>query len=147
MSEPADKANGRTKRGAILLVDPDSVSRARLADLLGEFADGPVVAVANTKDAVRHVRAGSDPDSGNPPVELVLLDLGLWRTGGLQLCEVVREVDPTSLIPIVMLVTYDTEHLVDAALTAGATDLLYRPVRPRELAARVHSAIHARRER
>jgi diguanylate cyclase (GGDEF)-like protein len=146
MSEPANTRNRRSNPGIILLVDPDSVSRTRLAELLVEFADGPVVAVSNTREAEQHVRAGRAADS-EARVELVLLDLGLWRTGGLQLCEAVREADPTSLIPLVMLVTYDTEHLVDAALTAGATDLLYRPVRPRELAARVHSAIHARRER
>ena len=137
MSEP---------RGVILLVDPDSESRARLAALLGEFADGSVVALATTAEAVSHVRA-ADPDDSATRVELVLLDLSLWSAGGLQLCEAVRAADETSLIPIVMLVTFDTEHLVDAALTAGATDLLYHPVRPRELAARVHSALRARRER
>jgi two-component system chemotaxis family response regulator WspR len=129
----------------VLVVDADAGSRADVARILGEVVEGGVHVVASVEEGVAAVRAiTADPDSR---LDVVLLDLALWSDGGARLCRAVREADPRSAIPIVVLVAGETENLIDPALQAGATDLMYRPIRPRELSARVRAALAARRER
>jgi len=127
------------------VVDADADSRTEVVAILAGVVDGAVHVVASIEDGLAVLRAGTDDPS--PRIDVVLLDLALWSEGGSRLCRAVRESDPRSSTPIVVLVAHETENLIDAALQAGATDLMYRPIRPRELAARVHAALAARRER
>jgi len=129
----------------VLVVDADPSSRAEVAGILGGFVTGTVHLVDGVEDGLAAVRAGADDPAMR--FDVVLFDLALWTEGGARLFRAVRESDPRSPIPMVVLVAGDTENLIDAALQAGATDLMYRPLRPRELAARVHAALAARRER
>jgi two-component system, chemotaxis family, response regulator WspR len=129
----------------VLVVDADAASRDEIAGILGGFVTGTVHTVASIEDGLAAVRAAAADVATR--FDVVLLDLALWTEGGARLCRAVREADPRSAIPIVVLVAGDTENLIDPALQAGATDLMYRPIRPRELAARVHAALVARRER
>ena len=129
----------------MLVVDADPGSRNEVAGILGGFVDGPVHVVATVEDGLAVVRAGAG--DAEQRLDVVLLDLGLWTEGGTRLCRAIREADPRSAIPIVVLVAFETENLIDAALQAGATDLMYRPIRPRELVARVHAALAGKRER
>ena len=131
----------RTPAGSVLLVDPDAESRATLVSLLDQFVDGPVIPVGTAEDARDRLA------DITPAVEVALIDLLLWRAGGLQLVEALRAADGDVPIPILVMVREEDEHMVDAALAGGASDLLYRPIRPRELAARVHSAVRSRRDR
>lgn len=133
----------------MLLVDPEASSREPLAGLLGQFADGPIVAIGSADEGLAALGAAAAGPAAavQPGVEVALVDLSLWGSGGLELVEALRAADSVAPIPVIVLVTEETEHLVDAALAAGATDLLYRPIRPRELAARVHSAVRFRRDR
>jgi two-component system chemotaxis family response regulator WspR len=138
----------KRKSGTVLIVDPDAGSRAEVAEILQQFVDGAIIAVEDVDQALAVVEAAVTAPSGSPEkVDVALVDLALWQAGGPRLCHAVRDLEPRSAIPIVVMVSFENEHLIDAALQAGATDLLYRPVRPRELAARVHAAITARRER
>ena len=131
------------RSGSVLVVDGDPGSREEVSAILGGFVEGPVRVVAAVEEGLAAVREGGAARR----FDVVLLDLALWTEGGTRLCRAVREADPRSPIPIVVLVAHETENLIDAALQAGATDLMYRPIRPRELAARVHAALAARRER
>jgi two-component system, chemotaxis family, response regulator WspR len=135
----------RKRSGSVLVVDADAGSRAEIAAILGEFVDGDVNVVATVEEGLAAVRAGAA--EGARRIDVVLLDLALWTEGGPRLCRAVREADPRSPIPIVVLVAFETENLIDAALQAGTSDLMYRPIRPRELAARVRAALAGRRER
>ncbi|HEU5060065.1 MAG TPA: diguanylate cyclase [Kofleriaceae bacterium] len=130
----------------MLVVDGDPGSRSEVAGILAGLVDGMVQVVGTVEEGLAAVREATASGSGRR-FDVVLLDLELWTEGGPRLCRAVREADPKSSIPIVVLVAFTTENLIDAALQAGATDLMYRPIRPRELAARVHAAMAARRER
>ena len=132
--------------GNVLVVDGDAASRSEIAGILSGVVDGLVQVVDGVEQGLAAVREATAAGAERR-FDVVLLDLGLWTEGGQRLCRSVREADPRSAIPIVVLVAYDTENLIDAALHAGATDLMYRPIRPRELAARVHAGLAARRER
>ncbi len=72
------------------------------------------------------------------PPDLVILDLSLPGMGGLQVC---RELRTWYSAPILILSGHDEEETVVAALDSGADDYVTKPVRPRELLARIRSLL------
>lgn len=74
--------------------------------------------------------------TGNP--HLVLLDLMLPESSGLDVC---RQIRSTSDIPIIMLTARDTEADKVAGLELGADDYVTKPFSMRELMARVRAQL------
>ena len=75
-------------------------------------------------------------------IDLVILDLMLPGTSGLDLC---RELRASSSLPIIMLTAKgeDTDRIV--GLELGADDYMPKPFNPRELLARVRAVLRRRR--
>jgi DNA-binding response OmpR family regulator len=70
--------------------------------------------------------------------DLVLLDVNMPKQDGL---EVLRELRRRSKVPVLVLTVRTDEESVVTALELGADDYMYKPFRPRELRARVHSLL------
>ena len=73
--------------------------------------------------------------------QLVLLDLMLPGTDGIELMEGIRE---TADVPIIFLSAYGQEEVVARAFDRGAVDYVVKPFSPIELAARIRSALRRR---
>jgi two-component system, OmpR family, KDP operon response regulator KdpE len=71
------------------------------------------------------------------PFDLVLLDMNMPGVGGVETCREVRSLLPR--IGIVMITVRDAENDMVKALEAGADDYLTKPVRFRELVARLRA--------
>lgn len=82
---------------------------------------------AEMHEALKHV-----------PVDLIVLDLMLPGTGGLDLC---RDLRRTSTVPVIMLTAKgdDIDRIV--GLEVGADDYLPKPFNPRELLARINAVL------
>ncbi len=92
--------------------------------------------------AVRRIARGSGAvREAEPPVGLVILDLGLPDVDGLDVCRRIRAARPE--IAILILTARDHELDIVAGLDAGADDYLVKPFRLSELLARIRS--HLRR--
>jgi two-component system KDP operon response regulator KdpE len=76
--------------------------------------------------------------------ELVILDLSLPRLSGLQVC---RELRTWYSSPILILSGRGDEDMIVEALDSGADDYLTKPVRPRELLARLRSLLRRSAEK
>lgn len=113
----------------ILVVDDDGQIRQLVAKLLRE--SGYRVTTARDGREMRQVLADA-------AIDLIVLDLMLPGTGGLDLC---RELRKTSPIPVIMLTARgaDTDRIV--GLEIGADDYLGKPFNPRELLARVAAVL------
>lgn len=72
------------------------------------------------------------------PVDLVILDVVMPRMNGLQVCKILRS---NSDIPIVLVTGKGREEDVVAGIEAGADDYVVKPIRPRELIARVQALL------
>lgn len=113
----------------ILIVDDDGQIRQLLATFLK--ANGLEVALARDGVAMRSaLEAGS--------FDLIVLDLMLPGTGGLDLC---RDLRRSSAVPVIMLTAKgdDTDRIV--GLEVGADDYLAKPFNPRELLARIKAVL------
>jgi DNA-binding response OmpR family regulator len=79
---------------------------------------------------------------GKQPVNLILLDIVLPGTSGIELCREVRE---RSNVPIIFVSARGDEASRVGGLEAGADDYLPKPVRSRELLARIRAVLRRQR--
>ena len=140
------QVNGRSKldRGAtvgpmtdpaILVIEDDEAIAAGLVRVL----EGQGYDVRRLGRGTGAVRAAA------PPIELVILDLGLPDADGLDVCRRVRAARPD--VAILILTARDHELDIVAGLDAGADDYLVKPFRLSELLARIRSRLRRAGER
>jgi phosphate regulon transcriptional regulator PhoB len=72
---------------------------------------------------------------------LVLLDLMLPESDGLEVCKILRSRPETAQIPVVMLTARATEVDRILGLELGADDYVTKPFSPRELVARIRAVL------
>ena len=92
-----------------------------------------VTCVASGEDGLQSARTRK-PD-------LILLDLMLPGTGGLEVCRGLKTSAETSAIPIVMLTAKGEESDIVVGLEVGAADYVIKPFSPKVLLARVRSVL------
>lgn len=109
----------------ILLVDDDPALRALLRTTF-EVADVAVVEAENAEVARRQIRAAR-PD-------VILLDVNMPGTTGLELCAELKGAPATKDVPIVLLTGAD-RGTTTAAKKAGADAIVRKPFSPLELLA------------
>jgi two-component system, OmpR family, KDP operon response regulator KdpE len=118
------------KRGAsILIVDDDQEMARVLRRSLS--SNGYTVHIANSGDKALEAVSSLQPD-------LLLLDLLLPGTSGLEVCHRLRAESP---IPIIVLSVKGTEHDKVEALDLGADDYIAKPFGINEVLARVRVAL------
>jgi len=118
----------RSSADVVLVVDdvPDNI--ALLNDALDEA--GYTVLVATSGEAALALAARALPD-------IVLLDAVMPGLDGFEVARRLKADTETAAIPIVFMTGLtETEHVV-AAFGAGGTDYVTKPIRPREVLARI----------
>jgi DNA-binding response OmpR family regulator len=116
----------------ILVVEDD----VRLADAL-------CVALRRRGHAVIHALSGADALAA-PPCDLVLLDLGLPDTDGLEVC---RRLQSRADVAVIMLTARGSERDRILGLRTGADDYLVKPFSTAELQARIEAVMRRHRPR
>ncbi|MEO8060575.1 MAG: response regulator transcription factor [Burkholderiales bacterium] len=118
-----------------LIVDDDAELRTLVSDYLQRYGMR-VTAVADGA-ALRSTLPSGLPGTTDP-FDLLLLDLMLPDTNGLDLCRWVRE---KSTLPIIMLTAQGDPASRIVGLELGADDYLPKPFEPRELVARINAVL------
>jgi DNA-binding NarL/FixJ family response regulator len=115
----------------VLLVDDHEMVLAGLQAMLSRFPDKVEVigTAADVSDAVRAVRTDL-PD-------VVLCDMRLRRTSGLDVCRAIRQEQPDA--KVVFLTVYDDEQYLYQALRVGAVGFLLKRVDGHELVRHLES--------
>lgn len=116
----------------ILVVEDD----LRLADAL-------CVALRRRGYGVIHVASGADALAA-PPVDMVLLDLGLPDVDGLVVCRALQE---RSDVAVIILTARGDERDRVHGLRTGADDYLVKPFSMAELDARIEAVLRRHRPR
>jgi two-component system, OmpR family, response regulator len=121
--------SGVEPQAHILVVDDDGQVR----QLIGRFLRENGYRVTGARDG-REMRESL----ASAKIDLVILDLMLPGTSGLDLCRALRA---SSSLPIIMLTAKgeDTDRIV--GLELGADDYMPKPFNPRELLARVRAVL------
>lgn len=117
----------------ILVVDDDGEIRSLVARFLRELGHE----VATARDGVEMRER-----LGRSSFDLIILDVMLPGTGGLDLC---REIRARSAVPVIMLTARGDELDRVLGLEIGADDYVAKPFSPRELAARIRAVLRRAR--
>ncbi len=138
MNDTLDQALNRVHSDVVLIVDdvPDNLSL--LHDALDESGCTVLVALDGASALQRAVQARPD---------IVLLDAMMPGMDGFEVARRLKADAATAHIPIIFMTGLtETEHLV-AALEAGGTDYVTKPIRPKEVFARMQVHLQGARER
>ncbi|MBT8495019.1 MAG: response regulator transcription factor [Deltaproteobacteria bacterium] len=121
----------------LLLVDDEAELRATLA--YNFRAAGYLVAAVETGEQALAAAARSCPD-------IVILDIGLPGTSGLEVCRELRSNPQTERVPILILSARDDVIDRVVALEIGADDYVDKPFSVRELLLRVEAVLRRSRQ-
>ncbi len=122
-----------TSTARILVVEDDVSVGGGLVGVLA--ADGHEVRWAQDAGQARRLLLDA-------PADLVLLDLGLPDTDGIELCREIRALDPDVVLVVVTARTDEAEAV--RALDSGADDFVPKPFRPSEMQARLRAHLRRR---
>ena len=125
------KRNGETP---ILVLDDDPQTLRHVRDTLSEAGYAPIL--TGDPDELPNLIRTHRP-------RLVLLDLVLPGTDGLELMESVPELED---LPTIFISVYGRDETIVRALDAGAADYIVKPFSPSELTARVRAALRRQAE-
>lgn len=78
-------------------------------------------------------------------VDAVITDISMPLRDGLEFLHVLRKNKNWKDLPVVMMTGMNDPELRSKALNMGATDLLYKPILPVDLIARIRSVLHVKR--
>jgi len=130
------KLNNKLNRAeslVVLIVDDVMDNLAVLHDALDE--SGYVVLVANNGNTALETAKNTLPD-------IILLDAIMPEMDGFEVCIKLKENSITNHIPIIFMTGLtESEHVV-AAFQAGGTDYITKPIRIKEVLARIEAHLH-----
>jgi DNA-binding response OmpR family regulator len=116
----------------ILIVDDEPFNVDYLEQELEDLGY-ETVSAGNGKEAI-------DKVATDPP-DLILLDVMMPVMDGFAVCRTLKGNEETRLIPIVIMTALDGIDDRIKGIEAGADDFLTKPVNPRELIARIQTAL------
>ena len=129
---PVRSRRSERERECILAVDDDPQTLRHVRDALTNAGYAPVL-TGDPEEALSLVEA-NDP-------HLVLLDLMLPGTDGIELMQGIREMAD---VPVIFLSAYGQEETIARAFENGADDYVVKPFSPMELVARIKAALRKR---
>jgi diguanylate cyclase (GGDEF)-like protein len=127
---------------SILLVD-DSKDERLLIQTFLTSAGYQVLTADSVDTAFQHLTKSLLP--GNPPVELILLDIVMPRVDGLEVCQRIKAVPQLQDIPIIMLSGKTESGFIQLAFSKGGAEYLRKPVIKLELLTRVRETLRYRK--
>lgn len=117
----------------VLAVDDDMINLKLLKSMLMKTGYvREVVEAKNGADAIGELKNANDFD-------IVLLDIIMPVMGGIEMLRVLRADDSLVQPPVIVLTTDETKKA--EALEAGANGFLMKPVRERDLSAKISQLI------
>jgi DNA-binding response OmpR family regulator len=132
-----DRTLDRANNDVVLIVDDVPDNLAVLHDALDE--SGYTVLVATHGEAALQRAAQARPD-------IVLLDAMMPGMDGFEVARRLKASPATARIPIIFMTGLtDTEYLV-AALAAGGVDYVTKPIKPKEVLARMNVHLQGARQ-
>lgn len=131
----------------VLIVDdvPDNVDL--LKAMLTKSGFTRVLTAASGKDAMTHLRENMRNHIST--IDAVLLDIMMPEMDGYEVCRTMRAFEEWADIPVIMVTANATwqEKVARESFDAGATDIMFKPIRRVDLMPRILSSLALKKER
>lgn len=130
----ASRAFGKMK---ILIIDDEAINVALLEEMLAEAGYKQLKSITDSRLALESCYSYA-PD-------LVLLDLMMPHVDGFAILHALRSAGDEVFLPVIVLTADSNEETKRAALRAGATDFLLKPLDHLEVRLRIANLLEMRR--
>ena len=124
--------------GTILIIESNDADREMLGRYIGQMG-------YDYKATAGGAQGLQDALLWRP--ELIILDLFLPDIPGIEVLKQIKEETETGEIPVLLLSSDTSEEITVVGLSTGALDLLHKPIRMAELAAKIENALELARSR
>ncbi|MGH8458378.1 MAG: response regulator, partial [Nevskiales bacterium] len=122
------------KGARVLVVDDSAAARQVYGDILHSMSFAPW-AVASAKEALLALE--------QERFDVVLMDWKMPEMDGIEATRRIRTLPECSRLPIILMTAHGREDLVEAAVAAGATHYLEKPVKPSLLLETLYEALES----
>lgn len=123
----------------VLIVDDSAALRALIKRILHQEGFAEVAEAASAEEMYDRIGLERPNVALLRPVDLILLDISLPGTNGIDACRRVKSDDRFRDLPIVMVTASNDKALLRQSFEAGASDYITKPCHPVELIARIRS--------
>ncbi|MFN9650632.1 MAG: response regulator [Pseudanabaena sp.] len=124
-----------SERFLILIVDDEQANLNVVMEILSD--EGYDIAIANNGERALRLLSREIPD-------LILLDVHMPKLDGFQLCNIIKNNDQTSQIPVIfMTASMDVDSKI-RGFESGAVDYITKPFNERELVVRIKTHLQIR---
>jgi diguanylate cyclase (GGDEF)-like protein len=130
---------------SILIID-DSPDDTQLLTTMLEGAGYRDIHTAESADSAYKILGVKDPSHAVPPIDLILLDVLMPATNGIQVCRRLKSIERLRDIPIIIVTVQSDPVDLQLAFAEGAIDYIRKPVSKVELLARVRSVLRLAQE-
>jgi putative two-component system response regulator len=117
----------------VLIVDDNATSLSLLSQVVGKIADCIVFPYLDPMTALRDIRSQN--------IDIALVDYMMPQLDGIEFITRVRAMPGMDRLPMVFVTTPEERGARAAALEAGATDFLGKPIDPAEVKARIEMIV------
>ena len=119
-----------------VLIGEDEQTTLKMAKRRLEHEGYEVVTAQDGEEVIRQVRAAA-------PIYLILLDVGMPRANGYDVCRRLKQDPATGHIPVIVMTSTEDSAaaLADKCVEAGADDWLLKPFRTVDLMVKVHRVL------
>lgn len=128
----------------ILVID-DSEDILQLLRVMLERAGYQDIRLAHSMDEAA-VHFGERTVEGRSPLDLILLDLMMPGTDGLEACARLKADPVLQDVPVIVVTARTSSKALEEAFQAGAIDFVRKPVDRTELLTRIRSALRLKQE-
>ncbi len=133
----------------ILIVDDSEDMRELLRTYLLKAGYSNIFTATSAEQAYQLLHYSEDKEDlapESPAVDLILMDIIMPGTTGVDACHKIRTIACYKDTPIIMISAATDISLLSAAFSNGATDYIKKPIRKIELLARISVALRLQRE-
>ena len=116
----------KTKKKILLVDDSAAVLQLELVMLEGHYE----ILTAQSGTEGLQIAINKVPD-------LILLDVMLPKLDGFELCRILRGIEVTKAIPIIMVTTLGDQKSQETAFAAGCNDYVSKPIDRTQLLAKI----------
>src|SRR2546425_12072373 len=130
---------------SILVVDDSPETRSELQSILEGAGYQQIVLAESAHEAFQRLSL-ANASAPAEAVELVLMDIMMRDTDGVEACRRIKADKRYRDLPILMVTAAKAGAFLETAFAAGAVDYVTKPINRLELLTRVSSAVELKRE-
>ncbi|WHY73940.1 PP2C family protein-serine/threonine phosphatase [Fictibacillus enclensis] len=130
----------------ILMVDDNSVNLFVIDKILKGAGYENTVALSSAGQLFDYLQIDK-PQAPKPDVNLILLDIMMPETDGIEACRRIQEAERLKDIPIIFITALEDANKLAEALDVGGMDYITKPINKVELLARIRVALRLKYEK